>query len=82
MIRLLSILSLFILSGCAAQVHPPSACPPQRYPPAIYLQDVQTPVFAGTTNADLALYVLDLRKALDVSNSDKAALRRWADSIK
>jgi DNA-binding winged helix-turn-helix (wHTH) protein len=43
----------------------------------VYLQDVQAPVFRGVTNADLAEHVLELRKALERSNLDKAAIRQW-----
>jgi hypothetical protein len=68
-------LAILIVSGCAAQVHPPSACPEIRFPPAVYLQDVQLPVFTGMTNADLAAHVLDLRKAVERSNLDKSRLR-------
>jgi hypothetical protein len=67
--------ALLMVSGCAAQVHPPSACPEVRFPPAVYLQDVQLPLFTGVTNADLAAHVLDLRKAVERSNLDKARLR-------
>jgi hypothetical protein len=46
-------------------------------PPLVYLQDVPAPLLRGTTNADLAGHVLDLREALKRSNLDKAALREY-----
>ena len=55
-------------------------CPAARpmMPPAVYLQDVPEPVLKGKTNGDLAAWALELRQALALANSDKAALREWA----
>jgi hypothetical protein len=47
----------------------------------VYLQSVPAPAFRGTSNSDLLYYVLDLRRAIDLANSDKAALRRWAEGL-
>jgi hypothetical protein len=77
MVRALALAAVLMAAGCAP-VHPPSAaCPEVRFPPAVYLQDVHPPVFRGTTNADLAEYVLELRNAVDRSNLDKARLREF-----
>jgi hypothetical protein len=48
-------------------------------PPAIRLQDIPEPMFRGSTNNDLMLYIQDLRDALNQSNKDKAAIRLFYD---
>jgi hypothetical protein len=72
--RLILAGAVFALGGCAAL---PPPCPAVVFPPAVYLQDVRPPIFTGTTNADLAAYVLDLRQAVERSNMDKARLREF-----
>jgi hypothetical protein len=47
----------------------------------VYLQSVPPPEFRGSTNRDLLLYVLELRRTIDLANSDKTALRRWAEGL-
>jgi hypothetical protein len=49
-------------------------------PPTVYLQNVAEPQFTGRTNADLLGWALEMRKALRLANSDKAALRKWAET--
>ncbi len=51
-------------------------------PPAVYLQDVPEPERKGRTNGDLAAWALELREAVRMGNSDKAALRKWAAEIR
>ena len=67
---------LTALSACSAR-----PCPPPRaaQPPVVYLQHVEEPTLAGQTNGDLAQWALDLRAALRLANSDKKALREWAE---
>jgi hypothetical protein len=70
----LALIILVAVSGCAAAL----PCVPVIVPPpVVYLQDVPEPVFRGSTNADLAQHVLDLRTALRRSNLDKARLREF-----
>ena len=47
--------------------------------PAVYLQDVPEPELRGKTNGDLAAWALELREAVRMGNSDKAALREWVE---
>ena len=63
------------LTACA------KPCPPARpmLPPVVYLQDEPEPKLTGKSNADLANWAIELREAVRQSNSDKAALREWAD---
>ena len=49
-------------------------------PPAALLQDVPEPKLRGKTNADLVEWALQLREAVRLLNSDKAALRDWVGS--
>jgi hypothetical protein len=46
----------------------------------VWLQEVEAPVLAGRSNRALANYALDLKKALERSNLDKANLRSWLES--
>ena len=46
-------------------------------PPVVLLQEVPEPKMRGKTNADLLNWALELREALRLANSDKAALRKW-----
>ena len=62
-------------SGCADKPCPP--CRPAA-PPAAYLGTVPEPKMRGRTNNDLLAWALDLRQALRLANSDKAALQEWA----
>ena len=64
------------LSACGGK-----SCPPARpmMPPADYLQDVPEPELRGKTNGDLAAWALELREAVRMGNSDKAALREWVE---
>lgn len=63
-----------LLTACSSK-----PCPPARpmKPPAVYLQDVPEPQMRGKTNGDLAAWALELREAVRMGNSDKAALRTW-----
>jgi hypothetical protein len=70
-------LALIILIGAAGCAQVPPCVPAVVPPPVVYLQDVPEPVFRGTTNADLAQHVLDLRAAVRRSNLDKARLREF-----
>jgi hypothetical protein len=72
--KALALAAILIVSGCAAA---PVPCPAPVYPPPVYLQDVPAPALAGFTNAALAEYVLELRRALDRSNLDKSRLREF-----
>ncbi|MDR1040259.1 MAG: hypothetical protein LBR80_08865 [Deltaproteobacteria bacterium] len=72
--KALVLITLLMVSGCAAV---PVPCPAPVYPPSVYLQDVPAPAFTGRTNAALAEHVLDLRRALEQSNADKARLREF-----
>ncbi len=47
-------------------------------PPAVLLEPVQIPAWSGKTNGDLLEYAQDLEIAVEKSNSDKAAIRVWA----
>ena len=49
-------------------------------PPAALLQDVPEPKLRGKTNAVLVEWALQLREAVRLLNSDKAALRDWVGS--
>jgi hypothetical protein len=51
-------------------------------PPVVYLQDVPEPKMRGRTNGDLLTWALDLRAAVRLGNSDKAALREWAGAAR
>jgi hypothetical protein len=44
------------------------------------MQSVPAPEFKDKTNGDLLYHGLELRKALALANSDKAALRDWRRS--
>jgi hypothetical protein len=55
----------------------PSTVPRVLEPPIIYFQEIPEPVLFGVTNGDLAKYVIDLREALRLANSDKRALQDW-----
>jgi hypothetical protein len=66
-----------ILLGCAAKGPEVAPC----FPPVVYLQDVPEPALRGQTNQEMLLYMLDLKDALYLANSDKKALRKWADSL-
>jgi type IV pilus biogenesis protein CpaD/CtpE len=73
------VLILFLiafLSSCAAK---PVTTP--CYPPTIYLQEIPEPSLLGKTNHDLIIYLLDLKEAVRLSNSDKRTLQEWADSF-
>ena len=48
-------------------------------PPAVYLQEVPEPRFVGQNNRHLLAWALELREALRLANSDKAALRDWSE---
>jgi hypothetical protein len=63
------------LGGCAPA---PIAAP--CYPPVVYLQEIPEPRLQGQTNKALAAHVLDLREALRLANSDKRALKEWAEN--
>ena len=64
---------MVLSAGCA------KTCPAVRpiRPPIVYLQTIPEPQFKGKTNADLLAYILDLRQALRLANSDKQALQKW-----
>jgi hypothetical protein len=47
----------------------------------VYLQAVEVLEFTGRTNGDLVYHVLDLRKALELANRDKALLRIWVGLV-
>lgn len=63
------------MSSCAGL----APCPP-NLPPAAYLQEIPEPELKGRSNAALADWALELRKALRLANKDKAALKAWAAS--
>jgi hypothetical protein len=67
----------FILIGCGCASKLPEMAPCS--PPAIYLQEIPEPSLKGDSNHYLALYILDLKESLRLSNADKKALRDWAD---
>ncbi len=71
----LMILALTAFSACSTK------CPPSRpvMPPVVYLQEVPEPKMRGKTNGDLLAWALELREALRLANSDKAALRQWTN---
>ncbi len=75
-------LTLLALTVCLSACGKP--CPPARpmRPPAVYLQDVPEPELRGKTNGDLAAWALELRAAVRMGNSDKAALREWAEGVR
>lgn len=47
------------------------------HPPTVYMQEIAEPKLTGKTNADIANYAVELKSALRLANSDKAALRQW-----
>lgn len=73
-------LTLCVLMACSTACSA-KPCPPARPmpPPAVLLQEVPEPRLRGRTNGDLLSWSLDLREALRLANSDKAALREWAN---
>jgi len=58
-------------------------CAPARpiTPPVVHLQDVPEPAMGGNTNGDLLQWAWDLQSALQLSNEDKAELRKWLASF-
>jgi hypothetical protein len=72
------VLAVFLTLSLASCASKPAASP--CYPPTVYLQEVSEPIMRGNTNNDLILWTLDLREALKLANSDKKALRDWADT--
>jgi hypothetical protein len=50
------------------------------YFPVVYLQEMPEPKLQGQTNKELAAHVLELREALRLANSDKKALKDWAET--
>jgi hypothetical protein len=72
----LASLTLF-LTSCAGRSPDVSPC----YPPVVYLQEVPEPLLTGPTNKALAEWTAELRAALKLANSDKAALREWAENL-
>jgi hypothetical protein len=73
--EMVGFLILFTVS-CASRPVISTPC----YPPFVYLQTVPEPQLTGRTNADLAIYTVELLAALRLANSDKVALKAWADS--
>jgi hypothetical protein len=72
----LKLFQIAFLSSCAAKTVT-APC----YPPTIYLQEIPEPSLCGKTNHDLIIYLLDLKEAVRLSNSDKRNLQEWADSF-
>ena len=66
------------LSACGGK-----PCPPARpmLPPAVLMQDVPEPEMRGRTNGDLLAWALELENAVKMGNSDKRALREWAQGV-
>ncbi|MGL4208288.1 MAG: Rz1-like lysis system protein LysC [Candidatus Adiutrix sp.] len=47
-------------------------------PPLIYLQEIPEPQIKTPTNGHMLNWAIELRAALRLANSDKAALRAWS----
>lgn len=63
------------LTGCSGK---PVATVPvviRQEAPAYLTAETPVPLWSGSTNADLVVYALDLRQALESCNADKAAIR-------
>lgn len=69
------------LMGCATRSKP-LVVAQHSLPPATLLADCPVPALDPSTNGELADGALALLDSLAACNDDKAALRKWADTLK
>lgn len=78
LIGLTSLSLMLLLTGCSTTKYVPVV--ERELPPAHLLQDCPEPVtIRPVVNSDLLLVLNDWRNALRSCNTDKAALRAWAE---
>ena len=72
---------LLLFSGCAGAVREVVRVEVLT-PPTVLMMETPMPEIRGETNGDLMRWALELRAALRMANTDKAAARAWVKTVK